>query len=139
MNEMPTSEPSVLIDWNDSLNTDSIAVFASNDCGNSDTTYFKVTCNNLRIRSPHSISAVQQVKLFPNPTNGTVTVIYNITGEKGSFLVRDMLGRVVKKYELNGNNQQYVFDLSNLSNGLMEWVVYDEASIAGKGLLSITK
>ncbi len=43
-----------------------------------------------------------QVQLFPNPTNDKATLSFTVAPERASVVVRDLLGRTVAKYTLNG-------------------------------------
>ncbi len=68
--------------------------------------------------------AVQEnnLSLYPNPTNGKVTVLFNsLNGEKITLQVIDISGRVVKSENIgvmDAGDVEYSFDTSSLNSGI---------------------
>src|SRR5690606_24204492 len=62
------------------------------------------------------------LKMFPNPTNGLVSLSFNaISGESASLHILDLNGRSVKSEELGrlGNGEYtHIFDAGSLSSGV---------------------
>ncbi len=70
-----------------------------------------VNANSCITTGINNISAKEEVALFPNPANDYI----QITGSgKGSYIICDVLGKVVKTGKLSNNN----IDISELNNGL---------------------
>ena len=62
------------------------------------------------------VSLNSNIKIFPNPSNGSITVSL-INGElNGDIIVNDMLGNTVKSAKING--QYSKLNLDNLANGI---------------------
>ena len=66
-------------------------------------------------------SEVNELMLFPNPTNGEVNVIFNSSvTEEASVRIFDMVGKTVltQNVALNQDNNKFSFDLSNMTKGI---------------------
>lgn len=60
------------------------------------------------------------LKLYPNPTNNTVTFEYSLEENlKGSiFNLYDLFGKSIMKYILEGNQGKITIDIQGLPNGI---------------------
>ena len=75
-------------------------------------------------------------KLFPNPNNGSMNLIYTLNkNEKGELYLYDLAGILIKKYTLQvGENNQLFINESALSNGVYFYkvMINDELKTSAK-------
>ncbi|MCK9480700.1 MAG: PKD domain-containing protein [Bacteroidia bacterium] len=57
-------------------------------------------------------------ELFPNPSNGIVTIANNNNVTVSNIAVSNMVGETVLLSTQNNTNAQYIIDLSNMANGV---------------------
>lgn len=91
------------------------------------TTYDTVTVTV----SPTSINElfkVNNLKIFPNPNNGTFTIEYNLNHENYVLEIVDVMGKVVYQERFNTNNQQEI-KLSTLNIGIYFVRIMNEFSV----------
>jgi len=91
------------------------------------TTYDTVTVTVL----PTSINELfkeNNLKIFPNPNNGTFTIEYNLSHENYVLEIVDVMGKVVYQERFNTNNQQEI-KLSTLNIGIYFVRIMNEFSI----------
>jgi hypothetical protein len=63
-------------------------------------------------------NAVADVKVYPNPSNGSFTVEIPQTGNAATITVTDMVGRIIQTKTIEGTIAQQVnFNLSNIPSG----------------------
>lgn len=131
-------------------------VLESNDCYNSGQIY--VATNGRGVwtnRSFFSAYAVgveeyqQQVSngnnlsLFPNPTNGNVTVNFNgVEGETAAIQIMDLSGRTVKSEnlgKLNSGDTNYSFETTGLNSGVYIVNISSDSGVKRVAKLVVTK
>jgi N-acetylneuraminic acid mutarotase len=80
------------------------------------------------------------LKVYPNPSNGTVNFSYgNLTSGTARLLITDVLGRTVSAYTLQGSQGNLRIDESQLSNGTYIYQVTSNGGILNTGKLLIQK
>ncbi len=87
-------------------------------------------------------SRFQRVKVYPNPSAGTVTFEYNlpsVPNEKVTITVLNMLGEKVMEQEANGNTGKILWQPGALASGMYIYQVTGSRGIAGKGKLVLTR
>ena len=58
-----------------------------------------------------------EIKIYPNPTKGILNIkITGLDKAKGFISIYNIVGKLIEKTELSGNNQ--IFDLSAQPNGI---------------------
>jgi hypothetical protein len=68
--------------------------------------------------STESSSNLSQFSIFPNPSNGNATIVYQLKGDQNALLqVFDMNGRLVKEQSLTTELEKQAIDLNHLNNG----------------------
>lgn len=119
-----------------------IIVIAMNECGTSDSTYLAVSINSCEGRRSHVINVTSNsgsAKLYPNPTTGSVTVIYTLPTSTGELQLFDLLGRMVNSYQLDGHKNQFNFDATYLCCGMFQYRIVDYENVIAQGKLIIIK
>ena len=76
--------------------------------------------------------------LFPNPSNGMMSLIYNGT-QKGELEITDLTGRVLNSYEIKGSKGQMALNETVLSNGIYFYQVIDSGDLISSGKFIISK
>ena len=103
------------------LGTNAITVTITDGNGNSG------TCTpNITVLDPLMVCILgtddslfsQNVRLFPNPTNGQLTLINNSTEILTSATITDVNGRIIRTIDLNGVTTETNFSIENLSQGM---------------------
>jgi hypothetical protein len=79
-------------------------------------------CDTLIITSLSELNPTPLITLAPNPAQTQATLIWSGIKE-GTFMLRDMLGRVVLSEVLNAPNGTTQLNLSELSKGIYLWHV----------------
>ncbi len=69
----------------------------------------------------------ENVRLFPNPTTGTLTLVNNSTKLLLSAVVTDVNGRVIKTFDLKGLNTETTFSIEDLSQGVYFMKIQSES------------
>ncbi|MBX2959877.1 MAG: T9SS type A sorting domain-containing protein [Flavobacteriales bacterium] len=91
------------------------------------TTYDTVTVTVL----PTNINELfkeNNIRIYPNPNNGTFTIEYNLSHENYVLEIVDVMGKVVYQERFNTNNQQEI-KLSTLNIGIYFVRIMNEFSI----------
>jgi hypothetical protein len=79
------------------------------------------------------------VRMYPNPTNGKVTLIYSLNNPKGKLELFNSLGTLIRVQELNNKKTKLIFDVSGVANSVLYYRVMDDETIIGQGKLVIIK
>ena len=69
----------------------------------------------------------ENMRLFPNPTTGTLTLVNNSTELLLSAVVTDVNGRVIKTFDLKGLNTETTFSIEDLSQGVYFMKIQSES------------
>ncbi len=133
-NIVGTSGDSVKIIWPDT-GYYSITVNLSNDCGGSPTREFKVHVVDSIINSIHHIYTKDEIKIFPNPTNGQFTIEVNsFRNTNTSLNIFDLNGRLLVSDIIN---KKSTIDVSDLANGVYMLSIEDNVGITVKKLVVV--
>jgi hypothetical protein len=77
------------------------------------------------------------VKLYPNPASGILTVVLDKTVDKGVFEIYDVQGRFLKSQSLKTVTSRV--DVSGLSAGTYYYKVTDNKSILNTGTFAVSR
>jgi hypothetical protein len=78
--------------------------------------------------------------VYPNPTDGDMTLVYNIPGDsKGRMVIYDVAGRVIKTYNLSNKGTSLKINEGNLVPGEYFCSVYINDILDGTQKLTIIK
>jgi hypothetical protein len=90
--------------------------------------------------STESSSNLAQFSIFPNPSNGNATIVYQLKGDQNDLLqVFDMNGRLVKEQSLTTELEKQAIDLNHLNNGIYHFSVILKSERLFNGKLVMTK
>jgi len=108
----------ILVTWN-SLGG-SVSVVATNSCGQSAPAVLTVN-SNCRMAGSHAMLDALQAIVYPNPSQGQVTLQYNST-EEASYLLKitDLAGRVLQRQSLEASEglNRHAVDLGQVAKGV---------------------
>ncbi len=116
-----------------------VMVTNASGCTASSTSYTVLTTNGI------DLSSNTRFALFPNPNNGTFTLVYHhaqLSTLNSQFLVTDITGRTVYTMPLTGMkgaDGTKAIDVSILDNGIYYWQIKDTEGITAKGRIAIIK
>lgn len=80
------------------------------------------------------------VKIYPNPTRGSVTLLIDVEGiETATFELFDLNGKLVKSYELNLSGDFNSLDLSQFMDGLYYYKLYNEGIEFNNGKIALIR
>jgi len=116
------------IGW--STNGGTIAVTASNSCGTSPAFNLSTNC---RI----SVTGEMDTRVYPNPTDGNLTVEFNsYSGGQYNLTISDMAGRLIMSQDIKATSgiNQHTLDLSYAKPGLYMLYLRD-----AQGKITVTK
>jgi len=86
------------------------------------------------------INALSKFSIFPNPSNGMATIVYELEGDENATLqVFDVSGRLVKIQTLATQAERQQIDISYLNNGIYHFSVTFENERLFNGKLVLTK
>jgi hypothetical protein len=94
------------------------------------------------VELPGKINAEEtsRVSVYPNPTNGDMTVKYFIPkNEKAEFAVFDLSGQKITSYILAGENNQLTISERNLTPGIYLYNVVSNGKIVKQDKIVIIK
>ena len=77
--------------------------------------------------------------VYPNPSNGMITVVYHINSSKGKLELFDMLGKVRGEYQLDGVKTKSEFNLGDLSCGVYVYRIIDNDVLKSEGKLILLR
>ena len=83
-------------------------------------------------------SANNNISIYPNPTSGQITIIYNCTSN-GKFYLYNATGQQVLETELVKENKKAELNLNNLTNGVYHYKINFETCPTTVGKLTILK
>ena len=89
--------------------------FYDKDQGNIAFDDFSVTSNTVGISTP---SLEQRIRIFPTPTSGKLTINFGTMVDHANLTVINILGKQVMTAELNGTDDLFNINLSNLQDGI---------------------
>ena len=86
-------------------------------------------------------SIYNDLKLFPNPNDGTMNFIYSLKEtSQGEMVIYDLTGKVVAKYSLaTGLDNQILINETKLSNGVYFYKVIIDSEIKVSDKIVIIK
>jgi parallel beta-helix repeat protein len=85
-------------------------------------------------------STQQSFVLFPNPNNGSMTLKYVLNEkEEGLFIIYDIVGKHIAKYNLQGGNKDLEISENNLSNGIYFYQIIMNEHCLSSGKIVIIK
>ena len=81
---------------------------------------------------------LNQVRLFPNPSNGILNISTTASNRLSEALVYDVLGKQVANLKNNTSNQQSKFDLNSLNAGvyIIRLTLQDGSNVTKKIVLN---
>jgi len=90
--------------------------------------------------SEEEINVLSKFSIFPNPSNGMATIVYELEGDENATLqVFDVSGRLVKTQTLATQAERQQIDISYLNNGIYHFSVTLNQERLFNGKLVITK
>ena len=98
----------------DSVGTYIVQIIDSNGCSNIDSITISFLPTNIIDDKSHTN---ENIKIYPNPNNGTYTILQTINNKPWSFSLHDILGRLIYQKE-NISDSQYIIDISEQPNGM---------------------
>jgi hypothetical protein len=121
------ANPMHLFPWNGVSQTFTVTLTITNDCGTSTTVTTQVTSDPLGVNSIQNSSALL---VYPNPTNGLVTISSDFSSNNINLQVIDLSGRMVKSIS-NASlaNNQFELDLQDLAKGSYHIKIVNGANI----------
>lgn len=95
-------------------------------------------CDTLTTTTAESITLNQKITLYPNPTNGELTIDFEKpTDGAGRFLLFDLTGKQVRKFPLAAGQSEFGFELSELARGIYFYKIEIDGVSAKAGKLVI--
>ena len=90
--------------------------------------------------SQKTIPNVASVSVYPNPTNGQMTIKYFIPkNEEAEFAIYDMAGKKLSAYRLTGENNQLTISESDLHAGIYFYNVISNGQIVKQDKIVVIK
>jgi hypothetical protein len=90
-----------------------------------DESYYYIDSVTLMLCSDTAISVKEinnekfKIKLFPNPSNGTITLNYTIKqSDVAAIKIYDLTGKLITDYKLNASTDQMQINNADLNNGI---------------------
>ena len=93
-----------------------VTITATDDAGNVSTCTFTITVEY--ILGTGDTDYNNEIVLFPNPTNGNVTLLNNSNVLINTVTIFDINGRVINEISINGTNLETNFSIENQATGL---------------------
>ncbi|MFN0216286.1 MAG: T9SS type A sorting domain-containing protein [Saprospiraceae bacterium] len=99
--------------------------------------YDDISICGIEERSEMNNQDVMSVRIYPNPTNNSVTIEYSGIGSSNNqFLLFNTLGQVVKNITLPDGQGSLQLPLRELSEGVYWYVIPGASNTSGKFLIS---
>ena len=84
--------------------------------------------------------SASKVSVYPNPTNGEMTIKYFIPkNEKAEFAIYDLAGKKITSYQLTGESNQIIISEKNLYAGIYFYNVISNGKIVKQDKIVIIK
>jgi extracellular elastinolytic metalloproteinase len=93
-----------------------VTITATDDAGNESVCTFTITVEYILGTGDRDYD--KEIVLFPNPTNGNVTLLNNSDLLINSVIIFDINGRVINEITINGTNLESNFSIENQATGL---------------------
>ncbi len=107
-----------------------ITITVTDDAGNDVTCTFNVTVEEEIILGIENNNLEEGIVMFPNPTNGIITLRNNTSLVLTSAVVTDVNGRTINTFDLSETDATTTLSLETLANGLyFVKITTEEASI----------
>jgi len=107
--------PSHIFPWSGVSQTFTVTLTITNDCGTSATVTTEVSSDPLGV---NGIEGATSLLVYPNPTNGLVTLSSNFSADNINLEVIDLSGRIVKSISnASLGNNLFELDLQDLAKG----------------------
>ncbi len=107
--------------------TGSISIFF-NASGCNSISDINSNCSNNLINNPYENNVItgdafskgKHLQVFPNPTSGGITVLFERTAPVASFQISDIFGRIIYRQELENGERRLQIDVrnNNIANGM---------------------
>ncbi|HBS85337.1 MAG: hypothetical protein A2W91_16145 [Bacteroidetes bacterium GWF2_38_335] len=69
------------------------------------------------VNSIHDINKTDNLSVYPNPSNNQAVFTYDLMGNDGSLVIRNIIGKEVKSVQLNSASGKQVINTSDLPSG----------------------
>lgn len=122
------ANPAHLFPWNGQPQTFTVTLTITNDCGTSETVSFDITSDPLGVNTAPSLNALS---IYPNPSNGLITINGEFNSTSLDAQVVDLSGRVVLDLSnVNTSSNQVMLDLQGLAAGSYHVKLIDGANVS---------
>lgn len=95
-----------------------------------------VNCIGVGVPETHTD---RELKLYPNPTNGTVYLECDLPIANANVLVYDLMGKLMASETLTSETGMQVLDLNSLTHGLYHYVITSDSELLKTGKLVINR
>lgn len=96
--------------------TYTIDITATDESGNLSSCSFELVVEELL--STNEVSLSENIVIYPNPTNGGVTLLNNSNAVIQSINITDVNGRLIQSLDVFENQQQILFTLQDFATGI---------------------
>lgn len=122
------ANPTHLFPWSGQPQTFTVTLTITNDCGTSETVSFDITSDPLGINAAPSLN---DLTIYPNPSNGLITINGEFNSTSLDAQVLDLSGRVVLDLSnVNTASNQVMLDLQGLAAGSYHVKLIDGANVS---------
>jgi hypothetical protein len=122
------ANPTHLFPWNGQPQSFTVTLTITNDCGTSETVSFEITSDPLGINNAPSLN---DLTIYPNPSNGLITINGEFSSTSLDAQVVDLSGRVVLDVSnVNTSSNQVVLDLQGLAAGSYHVKLIDGSNVS---------
>ncbi len=118
----------MIVDYRTGANPTNLMWMVKTDCMGNDASWDSNNCS-LTVGVPELKKEESSMLIYPNPSDGDITVAYGLTGiNNGRFELYDVFGREVYSRELRNNETSFTINNTFLSSG----VYYYQAMVGQK-------